>query len=172
MLDVSSSGKRIRRKSVSDVSSLIVMATPSKDETYHKRQKSASEGVTKLHHTGQMKNFDLNMAEEVVEFGTRKQRRESGYLEKEFVENIEEKGYDFDFNHEGLNSEDAARLLESHGRNELPEKVDPKWLIFLRQFWAPMPIMIWYVIGLLSLDIIEMTLCSHICFNQKACNNR
>jgi H+-transporting ATPase len=24
--------------------------------------------------------------------------------------------------------------------------VDPKWLIFLRQFWAPMPIMIWIAI--------------------------
>ncbi|EEC48516.1 P3A, P type ATPase, partial [Phaeodactylum tricornutum CCAP 1055/1] len=47
---------------------------------------------------------------------------------------------------EGLTAEEAAKRLELYGRNELPEHVDPKWLIFLRQFWAPMPIMIWIAV--------------------------
>ena len=37
----------------------------------------------------------------------------------------------------------AAALLEKHGRNELPEKIIPKWYIFVQQLWQPMPIMIW-----------------------------
>ena len=52
----------------------------------------------------------------------------------------------FEFNEKGLTSEEAAKRLEKYGRNELPEKTDPKWLVFLRQFWAPMPIMIWVAI--------------------------
>jgi H+-transporting ATPase len=43
----------------------------------------------------------------------------------------------------GLTSLQAAVLLKAHGRNELPEKVVPKWYIFVSQLWQPMPIMIW-----------------------------
>lgn len=43
----------------------------------------------------------------------------------------------------GLTSERAAQLLIEHGRNELEDKKKAKWLIFLEQLWAPMPIMIW-----------------------------
>lgn len=43
----------------------------------------------------------------------------------------------------GLTSAEAARLLAIHGRNELEDKKKPKWLIFIEQLWAPMPIMIW-----------------------------
>ncbi|EFJ47104.1 hypothetical protein VOLCADRAFT_105176 [Volvox carteri f. nagariensis] len=48
----------------------------------------------------------------------------------------------------GISSEafvhtEAAELLKHHGRNELEEKVTPSWLIFLRQLYQPMPIMIW-----------------------------
>jgi Cation transporter/ATPase, N-terminus len=38
---------------------------------------------------------------------------------------------------------EAERLLEVHGRNELPEKKTPSWLVFLLQMRAPMPIGIW-----------------------------
>jgi Cation transporter/ATPase, N-terminus len=38
---------------------------------------------------------------------------------------------------------EAKRLLEVHGRNELPEKKTPSWMVFLLQMKAPMPIMIW-----------------------------
>lgn len=44
---------------------------------------------------------------------------------------------------EGLTTQEAAALLEQYGKNELPEKVVPKWYIFLSLFWQPMPIMIW-----------------------------
>jgi len=43
----------------------------------------------------------------------------------------------------GLTSQEAAKLLEQWGRNELPEKVVPKWYIFVSQLWQPMPLMIW-----------------------------
>lgn len=53
---------------------------------------------------------------------------------------------EFEFNEKGLTSEEAAKRLAQYGRNELPETREPKWLLFLRQFWAPMPIMIWIAI--------------------------
>lgn len=43
----------------------------------------------------------------------------------------------------GLTSVQANELLDKFGRNELPEKITPKWLIFCRLLWQPMPIMIW-----------------------------
>jgi H+-transporting ATPase len=46
-------------------------------------------------------------------------------------------------NHEGLTSARAAELLEQYGRNELPEKSTPGWVIFMRCLWGPMPIAIW-----------------------------
>jgi len=44
---------------------------------------------------------------------------------------------------EGLTSAQAAQLMQEYGRNELPEKVTPKWFIFVSLLWQPMPIMIW-----------------------------
>jgi len=43
----------------------------------------------------------------------------------------------------GLTTAEAEVLLAKYGRNELPEKITPKWLIFLQLLWQPMPIMIW-----------------------------
>ena len=58
-----------------------------------------------------------------------------------------EKGKDkeeipFVYSH-GLTSEEAAKRLEIHGLNCLPEKSVPKWYIFISLLWQPMPIMIW-----------------------------
>lgn len=47
---------------------------------------------------------------------------------------------------EGLTTAQAEELLARYGRNELPEKVTPKWLQFLSLLWQPMPIMIWIAI--------------------------
>lgn len=44
---------------------------------------------------------------------------------------------------EGLSTAQATELLEKYGRNELPEKIIPKWYIFLSLLWQPMPVMIW-----------------------------
>ena len=60
--------------------------------------------------------------------------------EAEFEDELPE---DFEFNHEGLTEAEAAERLKKYGRNELPEKVIPKWYIFVSQLWQPMPIMIW-----------------------------
>lgn len=48
----------------------------------------------------------------------------------------------FTFSH-GLTSAEAANQLKIFGPNELPEKVVPKWYIFVSQLWQPMPVMIW-----------------------------
>ena len=41
----------------------------------------------------------------------------------------------FVYSHHGLSTERAAQLLAQYGRNELPEKVVPKWYIFISQLW-------------------------------------
>lgn len=48
----------------------------------------------------------------------------------------------FEFSH-GISEEEAQKRLQIYGRNELPEKVIPKWYIFVSQLWQPMPVMIW-----------------------------
>ena len=53
---------------------------------------------------------------------------------------------EFEYNHEGLTSSEAERLLIEYGRNELPEKVIPLWYVFVSLLWQPMPIMIWIAI--------------------------
>merc|ERR1719191_2191278 len=50
----------------------------------------------------------------------------------------------FVYNTKGLTSEEAKRLLEVHGLNQLPEKKVPKWKIFLNLLIAPMPLMIFF----------------------------
>ena len=52
----------------------------------------------------------------------------------------------FPDNHEGLTSDEAEARLHQYGRNELPEKKTPSWLIFARCLWGPMPIAIWIAV--------------------------
>jgi H+-transporting ATPase len=49
-------------------------------------------------------------------------------------------------NHDGLTSEEAAIRLEKYGRNMLPEKKTPGWVIFLKCLWGPMPVALWIAI--------------------------
>lgn len=56
----------------------------------------------------------------------------------------------------GLTSEEAEELLDVYGRNELPEKIVPKWFIFLSLFWQPMPVMIWLAI------IVEIAIANYL----------
>jgi len=58
---------------------------------------------------------------------------------------ILERERSFIFSH-GLTTAEAEIRLTKYGRNELPEKIIPKWYIFLSQLWQPMPIMIWLAI--------------------------
>jgi H+-transporting ATPase len=52
----------------------------------------------------------------------------------------------------GLTSAEAAARLLQYGKNELPEKTTPGWVIFLRCLWGPMPIALWVA------SIIEFSL--------------
>ncbi|PSC73000.1 p-type h+-atpase isoform C [Micractinium conductrix] len=47
---------------------------------------------------------------------------------------------------QGLTSAEAEKLLAEWGKNELQEKSTPKWLVYLKHLWGPMPIMIWIAI--------------------------
>lgn len=58
-------------------------------------------------------------------------------------------------NHTGLTSQEAAIRLEKYGRNELPEKITPGWLIFLQCLWGPMPVALWIAI------IVEFSLANY-----------
>ena len=144
-------GKRgANRRTVSDM--VLFMSLPEEEHRTKKertRQKSSTDVMTKFGYAPALKYDDLRLAEQVQARGTVKERRELGITDEAFekeVEEDEEEIPEFPLNHNGLTSDEAALLLDKHGRNELPEQVDPKWLIFLRQFWAPMPIMIWIAI--------------------------
>jgi magnesium-transporting ATPase (P-type) len=100
------------------------------------------------------------MAEAIVRHGKVGERREDSDiaemiqadLQGEGEEELDEHGKrvpvvdDFVYNHVGLTDAEAKALLEKYGKNELPEKIIPKWRLFLDQFRAPMPIMIWLAI--------------------------
>jgi H+-transporting ATPase len=43
----------------------------------------------------------------------------------------------------GLTDQEAEELLQKHGKNELAEKIIPKWLIVFRLLTGPMPMMLW-----------------------------
>ena len=62
----------------------------------------------------------------------------------------------FVYSQSGLSSSEAEESLELHGRNELPEKVIPKWYVFLSLFWQPMPVMIWLAI------IVEISIANYL----------
>ena len=63
--------------------------------------------------------------------------------EPEEIVALKQKSFIYSF---GLSSAEADTRLHKYGRNELPEKIIPKWYIFLSQLWQPMPIMIWMAI--------------------------
>jgi len=60
----------------------------------------------------------------------------------------------------GLTSAEAEVLLAKYGKNELPEKITPKWLVFLRLLWQPMPIMIWVaaIVEIIINNYIDMAI--------------
>lgn len=60
----------------------------------------------------------------------------------------------------GLTTAQANDLLAKYGRNELPEKVTPKWFIFLSLLWQPMPVMIWVaaIVEIIIENYIDMAI--------------
>jgi Cation transporter/ATPase, N-terminus len=150
-----------RRKDKKAISDLVVMANMSEeagDQIKRRRQRSSSDVVARFQDAA-MRDADLKFAEKIGTDGTYRERQESGMKESMFVAQVdaEEDGVkvpdDFVFNHVGLTTAEAEAALEKYGKNELPEKVDPKWLIFVRLLWGPMPILIWVVRRLLTASI-------------------
>lgn len=148
-----------RYRSVSDAALMIYQYSLRRNNV-RQRQFSTSDVVTKNVYVPGLNYDDLHLAEQVQEYGTRRQRIASGISDMVHHQKIEEKGkfeeVVFELNEEGLTSKEAAERLKRYGPNELPEKIDPKWLVFLRQFWAPMPIMIWIAI------IIELSIQNYL----------
>lgn len=151
-------GGRRRSKTVSDISDLII-AKHLPAPRPRQRQKSSADVLIKFGQANVLKYEDLKLADKITALGTRTERLEQGISDHDFKTSIEEKEQyekDFPFNTKGLTSEEAEKRLQQYGRNELPEKRVHKWLVFLRLFWAPMPIMIWLAI------IIELGIGNYI----------
>lgn len=133
---------------------VLMMALPPEvaEEQRHRRrrQKSSSDVVFRSNEQAFFQ-ADLRMAEAIQAEGTLRERRDKRMSEEDLEKVFEDKeGFeppdDFVFNHTGFTTEEAEELLIKYGKNELPDKSDPKWLVFLRCFWQPMPIMIWIAI--------------------------
>jgi H+-transporting ATPase len=138
------------RRTLSDMVLLNALPPVPESGPRRRREKSTPDVIAKFGSSTIIGQDDLRFAEEIQAYGTIKERQESGIPEDMIQHNVEHDDkelYDgFEFNHKGLSTDEAKKLLAQYGRNELPEKVDPKWLVFLRLFWAPMPIMIWIAI--------------------------
>jgi len=92
---------------------------------------------------GGIGNDDLQYAEEIASHGTRTERLAHGIVDP-FTQGqggkveAQEQEDDFPFNDEGLTSIEAERRLAIYGMNDLPQKVDSKWLILFRILTQPM----------------------------------
>ena len=121
---------------------------PISGAAHYKRRKTNSMFVQKHGYAPNLFFDDLSLAQQVRAFGTSSVQKEQGLTEEEisvvFEVGTEEDGFELNF--VGHTSSEAEALLEKYGKNELPEHIIPKWLIFLRLFIAPMPIMIWIAI--------------------------
>lgn len=135
-----------RKKVVSDISHLVGQKYVPAERVRRRRTKSTTDLITKFGQAPSLRFDDLKMAEFIAGYGDKTERVSTGSIsEADFEELLERKeAYEeFEFNDDGLTSAEAEERLAKYGRNELPEKVTPKWLLFVQQFWAPMPIMIW-----------------------------
>lgn len=158
LLEATRKGKRgANRRTVSDM--VLFMSLDGEGGGKSGRRRQTSDMVTKFGYLPSLGYADLQLAERVQARGTQRERQASGMSNEEFTKEIEEEEEaldEFELNFKGLTTAEAEERLLKYGRNELPEKNDPKWLIFLRQFWAPMPIMIWIAI------IIELGIQNYI----------
>ena len=137
------------RRSVSELVWTISESQREEKHATRRRQTSTSDLITKFGYAPTLGYDDLKLAEEIGKHGNRRERRDSGISDVTVHEEIDEdkaKLREFTLNEQGLSSEEAHDRLSKYGPNALPEKIDPKWLIFLRLLIQPMPIMIWIAI--------------------------
>jgi H+-transporting ATPase len=107
------------------------------------REIDSTDVITKFNEDAVLHFDDLKLANHVATHGTGvdADTQFNAQLEREQKTNAE-----FIFNSQGLTTSEAEMRLQQYGRNEIPDHTDPSWLVFVRQFWAPMPIMIWIAI--------------------------
>ena len=151
-----------RRKTKSDIAGLmargLVLGCSGEGgigrphHTPRMRQGSSADVITKFGYVPQLGYEDLRYTEAIVQHGTPREREASNISDMIIKEIIEKPSKElftkesFPFNHVGLTSSEATLRLRQYGKNELPEKITPKWKLFVMQFYAPMPIMIWIAI--------------------------
>jgi H+-transporting ATPase len=129
---------------MSDVA--LVFADPNRVRPRVK-QMSAADVIRKMNDPGiLMGGADLRMGAMVDRDGSASVRSEDLQHLDVDIREIDKLPDDFTLNFVGLTSDEATELLLLYGKNELPEKVTPKWIIFLKLLIAPMPIMIWIAI--------------------------
>ena len=109
------------------------------------RKKSTTDTIRKASEPRILSQSDLRMVDHL----TRKARGEQTQEDKSLMSSEEDIDRDpidmndkFEYSH-GLSSTESTTRLAIYGPNCLPEKIIPKWYIFVSQLWEPMPIMIW-----------------------------
>ena len=137
----SEDGDRKMKRRLSSTETASIFMQPERVNP-RRRQVSSSDILRKMNEPAiMMSGADLKLAEQVAEKGTESFRGKQKLIieEKELPDG-------FVLNLDGLTLEEAAELLRLYGPNSLPEKITPKWLIFLQLLYQPMPIMIWLAI--------------------------
>lgn len=135
------------RKTKSDL--VLMLNLPDEPEEVKLRRQREREMILNFGYANSLGYEDLAYAEAIQKHGTQRVRIASGISDMLIKGEIEEKkddDADFVLNHKGLISEEANELLRKYGKNELPEKADPKWLIFFRLLTQPMAIMLWLAV--------------------------
>lgn len=123
---VSAHVARRNRRTVSDLVVMLSLPEEKAAQTLHQVSTSANV-LTKSGYAPILGHSDLRMAEEVQARGTASERKDMGISESDHTKRVEEEEEDgFVYNKVGHTSKEAAELLKQYGRNELPEKVDPK----------------------------------------------
>jgi H+-transporting ATPase len=127
------------------------------------RKPSSADTVRKSSESRLLDQQDLKLVERIIAHKKASEGKIEGVGEAPLI--IEDEGdndndglaEDFVYSH-GISSAEAAELLEKWGKNSLPEKIVPKWYIFVSQLWQPMPLMIWIA------AIIEVAIANYIDF--------
>eukprot|EP00201_Polytomella_parva_P007728 CAMPEP_0175064506 /NCGR_PEP_ID=MMETSP0052_2-20121109/15374_1 /TAXON_ID=51329 ORGANISM="Polytomella parva, Strain SAG 63-3" /NCGR_SAMPLE_ID=MMETSP0052_2 /ASSEMBLY_ACC=CAM_ASM_000194 /LENGTH=1224 /DNA_ID=CAMNT_0016330871 /DNA_START=383 /DNA_END=4057 /DNA_ORIENTATION=+ len=88
------------------------------------KEEAKAEGIRAIHPAGSQENEKEGASDE---HGAKKEK-------KEFVPSA------------GLTSSEVLELRRQWGRNEVEEKKTPSWLLYARQLYQPMPIMIWIAV--------------------------
>ena len=143
-----------------NLTALAIEHTTSPSPRRRMRMPTSTDLITKFGYAPTLGYDDLKFSQEIQKHGgNRRERIDSGLSDMVVKENLDKESkrlQEFHLNEKGLSSEQAKELLAKYGPNELPEKIDPKWLVFCRLLWQPMPVMIWIAI------VIELSIANFL----------